>query len=1275
MRICNFYDQLLKLNNLIFNSICHSGRIYLVSASKLKRFLLNDILNCSLLLFLMSALTVATVLAQETPTVAQAGGDDFIYAKRLLTEGYHEVAIGQFRAYLAKYPESPQAPDALFAIGQAQVALKDFRAAAETLAQFEARYPTHQLVDQARNQLADSFISLRDYESAAGTFQRLAFFNPTSSLAPAAQYRAAELWIESGDHKKGRELLYKFMEDFPASDRRLSAHLLLVESFHKSGDTQRALEEAERLFRNFPTGELTPEAYFVKGRLQEEVGQFQLAEETYSKLTQISSDSAWVPRAQTRLAEFAVMRGEIDKASELFKNASSRLRSGAEKNSTLLRHTEILIDFQRYDAAQPVLAEFITASADSAQLLQYFFAQGLIYEQHHDFQKAVQAYERAIALHPEIENSFNQKNFSWRWPRQRSFLHAAACELNLDHPDRALAFCAAYRKEYRGASGQLADLVLWQEAEIRRQAHQDFSSAARLYQQIIDDIPASPMVDDAQFQLAATYEMMGEKQRAIREYRRLIEIYSASEHYLAAESRLRLLEEFSPRDGDDSFNAMTALMAKIAAGEFSGNVKLELGKLALQRRSFEEAISLFRETLAQQPDAEKTQAALFHLGKTYALMGERAALRQENEAHAFRDSAAIALAGALSGDGAEDAGVLLARVRFHSREKITTPEHLAQLDSALAQHPENQQLDNLRLWAAQARMSFAMSDSLQSSRIILTLQKLAALEKSPLHNEAVFSLARWQLQLRDTTAAMQTCGQLVTSARQDIFIPRAILLRADMLAGLRRYDAAADALKEFEQKYFYSAAVDSTRLRRTRLLMLAGRYQAAIEAMESSRAGLDFSEGRNGFTLERARAYTAAENYPLAIRAYLQFLHEQPQAPEAAKTLLAAAQLTAKVGARVLAKNYAEECIRRFSGNVEAVEAKYFLADLQFGDGQFEAARTLYNDVARESADNQKKQRAAKQSLLCVYKTPNGAVSEADLKAFQKSYPNDKEAMAELQYAAGEHALMNKDFETAVRFFNTLRKDYKDTPSGILGDYGLGKSLLMQNKAKDALEILTDVPRRYPDHPFLSTVYLGLGDFYQSQQQWDNAIPSFNKVIADSAFDSNYRLAVRSLINCYDRLGLWDRALGYMRGYLARFPDDEYAFLIKMQIGSFLINLMQYDDAIAHLRKLKPFADIQTEPEIQYYIGKSYMNAGRFELAIPEFLRVKYFSKPTKLPWDVTALYEAGICFMRLKDYEKAKNLFSRIMREQGAESNFGRFAKDKINELEHMTQEGKTKG
>jgi tetratricopeptide (TPR) repeat protein len=124
---------------------------------------------------------------------------------------------------------------------------------------------------------------------------------------------------------------------------------------------------------------------------------------------------------------------------------------------------------------------------------------------------------------------------------------------------------------------------------------------------------------------------------------------------------------------------------------------------------------------------------------------------------------------------------------------------------------------------------------------------------------------------------------------------------------------------------------------------------------------------------------------------------------------------------------------------------------------------------------------------------------------------------------------------------------------------------------------------------------------------------------------------------------------------------------LRVKIGILLMNLMLYDDAIAHFRALKPFADAETEPEIQYYIGKSYLNAGKFEQAIAELLRVKFFSKPTKLPWDVTALYESALCYVRLKNYDRARQLFEQIVREQGSESEFGRFAKAKLTELEAM--------
>jgi tetratricopeptide (TPR) repeat protein len=508
------------------------------------------------------------------------------------------------------------------------------------------------------------------------------------------------------------------------------------------------------------------------------------------------------------------------------------------------------------------------------------------------------------------------------------------------------------------------------------------------------------------------------------------------------------------------------------------------------------------------------------------------------------------------------------------------------------------------------------------------------------------------------------------------------LLLAKWLMQRRNHDLALDQLATIQKKYFYSALADSAALLRVRLLMQANRYSEALREMQRAeskgqRAERSLTNGgvanNDGLDLTRARAAEAIAAYPVAIRSYLKFLQNHPQAPEAAAVLLNAARLTKQVGAAQLAASYFEECLQRFPDAPAAREAKLNLAEMRYDAEDYARARELFLDLVKEAPVVEKapptpwELRARKGAILCLYKTNQAGLAENEIKFFRTRFPDDKNSLAEMQYAAGELAVAQKNFPEAEKIFKKLSGDYRNTPSAIYGDYGLGKALIVQNKFEPALEVLTEIPRRYPNHSFLPTFYIGLGDFYQSQQQWDNALTAFNKVVQDSAFDNNYRLATRYLINVYDRLGLYDRAVGLCRHYVARFPDEAVTFNLRVKIGVFLMSLSQFDDAIAHFRKLKPLADAETEPEIQYYIGKSYFNAGQFEQAIAELLRVKFFSKPTKLPWDITALYESGLCYMRLKNYDRARQLFQQIVREQGSQSDFGRFAQAKIEELEGM--------
>jgi len=767
------------------------------------------------------------------------------------------------------------------------------------------------------------------------------------------------------------------------------------------------------------------------------------------------------------------------------------------------------------------------------------------------------------------------------------------------------------------------------------------------------------------------------------------------------------------------------LQSRNSGGGLTPNeLALQLAKLHLERREFQQAVNYCKQTLQQQDNSRTWHEALLLLGTCYFKLGEQEYLRDQatenwplNTDHwksAWFDSAKISLRflapkfdSTETKDLAKRAGVLLARMMFPPSPAIfgapasvaRNAANLARADSILALHGEEASLDDLRLWAAQTRkqlqaanlatpspsrqLLLADVDSLENSRIAETLQSIAAKKNSVLRNLAQLELADWQWQRGDSANAVRNIAQLQNSPIKDPNIAIGQLRLAKWLIQRKNFDLALDQLSTIQQRYFYSILVDSAAALRVRLLIAANRYSEALREMMQEAKGKEQKANRlltngesasqNGLDLTRARTAEAIAAYPVAIRSYLKFLQNHPQAPEAAAVLLNAARLTKQIGAAQLANNYYNECIQRFPDSPEAREAKINLAEMRYDAEDYDGARNLYLELVKEAPTIAKAPptkweiRSRKGAILCLYKTNKAALAESEIKTFKLRFPDDKVNLAEMQYAAGELAAEQKNFPEAEKIFKKVSSDYRNTPSAIYGDYGLGKALIIQNKFEEALEVLTEIPRRYPNNAFLPTYYIGLGDFYQTQQQWDNAITAFTKVTQDSAFDNNYRLATRYLINVYDRLGLFDRAIGLCRHYVSRFPDDDIVFTLRIKIGTLLMSLMQFDDAITHFRALKPLADAETEPEIQYYIGKSYFNAGQFEQAIAELLRVKFFSKPTKLPWDITALYESGLCYMRLKNYDRARQLFQQIVKEQGSESDFGRFAKAKIEELEGM--------
>ena len=117
-------------------------------------------------------------------------------------------------------------------------------------------------------------------------------------------------------------------------------------------------------------------------------------------------------------------------------------------------------------------------------------------------------------------------------------------------------------------------------------------------------------------------------------------------------------------------------------------------------------------------------------------------------------------------------------------------------------------------------------------------------------------------------------------------------------------------------------------------------------------------------------------------------------------------------------------------------------------------------------------------------------------------------------------------------------------------------------------------------------------------------------------------------------------------------------------MGICLSSLNRYSEAVEYLKRTKFEASSQQEPEIQFYIGEAYFNAGQYENAIGEFVKIPLLSKKTKLQWEASALYYSGQSYEKLGRMDEAVRMYTEIVERPGILIELKREAQRKIDTI-----------
>jgi len=1210
--------------------------------------------------FYLALAFFSTLAANSSFTQVEKPSEEFDFAKKLYEDKLYEMAGEQFRSFAQKYPEHEKGDDALFLSGNAFFDNQDYAQAVESYKELEITFIQSQLLPEARFRLAQCFLLQGKFEDAAGLYRRVAVFHPESSWASKAFFEAGRAYLKAGKLKPARDSFLTLIQTYPDSPEKLQAYYELIKSYFENSDYAEALSQIDGVFRAFGSDFNDPRVYLLRAAIFTKLANTAEAEAIYLKLLKEfpkhglaqeanlhlgvlyvnrglnekalpyldnfianGGDPGLISQAYTQRGDALFLMGRFDDAENDYSEALNRVE-GTDKTSIKIKLARIQSELGNYEASEKNLREIINANlADSSQI-------GKVYMNLIEVLTKSGAYREAISASLKFSRRFPEtEEVSWFY-----FKNADIFERHLN----------------------------------------DYSKALRAYDLFIDTFPFHPHVDAAQFGIARCYQRLGDFRLALQEYSKYLTRYPAGDDYPLAQIHHIMISETASLES--SLTAFSNLLRKSPAIDNALEWPFELGKVYFDAKDFKPAINEFRTVLQLANDAATKHEAYHLLGRSYFLAAEKATLMEEPSLVAsYLDSASISLNFLITNTDStrwvDEAFLLLTRVEeLKIQVTLSNDSRLIEILNEWEKRVPDSRFEDIisieignELFAAGADRA-VLQEALRRYRAVIEFHK-----GSSFYPEALFKEAFALLKSGSDSLALEKLADFISRFPKTAFSAEALLLKAKLDRKYEDFNGAINNLKRLLADFYYSPLAKTAQKELADIHFQTGDYDSALKGYqqldEIRFEGTNGAISLNDATFYEARANENLNQLDLALEQYLDFVRQNPAHEDVPDALLAVARICQKQKNVTLAKEYYQKLLTHQAQPAYQFQCHIALGDIFFSQDLYNDALNHYFAAVKLAANLTEEEYPAKQAVRCRYKLREFTAGDSEAAVFEKKFKDARNAQAQFLIDKGHAYLSDKNFELAEKTFKKLRGDFKGTDFGAEGEFGLGKVYLITNHTEDALKILTEIPSRYPDSAVTPQTYFNLGDFYYKSQQLENAIGAFRKILPHPKAGVYHQSVLRYLIKCYSDLTWWDMAIVTVREYLNTYPRAEDVFDLRIEAARLLMNLREYPRAIEGFTALQPFASPESEAEIQFYIAQCYREMGNFSRAVAEYFRVKYLTAPTKLPWHVTALFEASKCLINLDEIEQAKTVLKRIVSEEGMGSNFGRFAAEKLEELE----------
>ncbi|MGI9012682.1 MAG: tetratricopeptide repeat protein [Phycisphaerales bacterium] len=396
------------------------------------RSIFLNVLASALLSAVATLPVAATTHAPEAHINVEDDERDYLAANGLLNRGLNDLAVKEYRKFLAAHPDHAKAPNAKYGLGVALYRLNNFQEAIDALNGLPQR-TGFQFAAEAVLMLGQSHLSLQHFSEAGDFFELIVRSFPTHDSADEAAALQAESRYLEGRFDAVREPNLFIIKEVPDSPLRDRAELFWGLAMMAEEKFKDASARFEMLLERSPDGPFADRAALLLARSYQREGATANAIGQYQAVV-ATENEAFVPDALYSLAVLLRAQDEPEQAGEWLDELFDQYPDHELVPAARVERGRVHFDLKQYE---PAFEQFEIAAASEqnpADALAYWLAKcELRLEQP---AAAAARLKDAIAAHPKSDLQ----------PQMQ--YDCAVAQLRAGEDDDAVATLAAFRSAF-----------------------------------------------------------------------------------------------------------------------------------------------------------------------------------------------------------------------------------------------------------------------------------------------------------------------------------------------------------------------------------------------------------------------------------------------------------------------------------------------------------------------------------------------------------------------------------------------------------------------------------------------------------------------------------------------------------------------------------------------------------------------------------------------------------------------------------------------------------